>query len=232
MQRIRQGARHGHPSGRQSASPQLSGQRGFTLIELLVAMAIMALISVGAFGLLSSTSTSAEHLASRQKDLLALERLQSTVASDLSQWVDRPIRDELGDGLASFVLEPGGALEFTRRGLSNPLDKTRSDLLRVRYEVRNGRFWRLTWTTLDRLPGMRPLAAPLGPKNLSLRWRVQGEAGGKIGSVWPDIASGATGQSRTVLDQGAPEVVNLEMKIAPWGDIRRVYWMPGHDSSQ
>ena len=67
---------------------------------------------------------------------------------------------------------------------------------------------------------------------LGLRWRVQGDAGGKIGSVWPDTASGATGQSRTVLDQGAPEIVNLEMKIAPWGDIRRVYWMPGHDSSQ
>lgn len=207
-------------------------QRGFTLIELLVSMAIMALISMGAFGLLSSTSTTAERLSVRQQDLLALERLQSVLANDLAQWVDRPIRDELGDALPAFVLEPGGALEFTRRGLSNPLDKTRSDLLRVRYEVRDGRFWRLSWSTLDRLPGMRPMAAPLGPKGLGLRWRVQGDAGGKIGSVWPDTASGATGQSRTVLDQGAPEIVNLEMKIAPWGDIRRVYWMPGHDSSQ
>ncbi len=207
-------------------------EQGFTLIELLVAIAIMALISVGAFGFLHSTSVSAERLATKQKDLLALERLQGVIGNDLSQWVDRPIRDELGDSLPPFVLEPGGALEFTRRGFSNPLDKTRSDMLRVRYELRDGRFWRLSWSTLDRLPGMRPLASPLGPKGLSLRWRVQGRPGDKINQVWPDTASGASGQSRTVLDQGAPEVINLDMKIAPWGDIRRVYWIPGHDTTQ
>ena len=72
-------------------------ERGFTLIELLVAMVIMALMSLGAFNFLSSTSRSAEHLGERQRDLLALERLQAVIASDLSQWVDRPIRDELGD---------------------------------------------------------------------------------------------------------------------------------------
>jgi len=207
-------------------------QRGFTLIELLVAIAILALISVGAFNFLHGTSVSAERLGSRQKDLLAVERLQGVIANDLSQWVDRPVRDELGDSLPSFVLEPGGALEFTRRGFSNPLDRTRSDMLRVRYELRGNRLWRLTWTTLDRLPGMKPLAAPLGPEGLSLRWRVLAQAGGKVGQVWPDTSSGATGQSRTVLDQGAPEVVNLEMKLQPWGELRRVYWMPGHEAAQ
>ena len=103
-------------------------ERGFTLIELLVAMVIMALMSLGAFNFLSSTSRSAEHLGERQRDLLALERLQAVIASDLSQWVDRPIRDELGDSLPSFVLATDGSLEFTRRGLSNPLDKQRSEI--------------------------------------------------------------------------------------------------------
>lgn len=205
-------------------------QRGFTLVELLVAMAIMALISVGAFSFLSGTSRTAERLATRQQELLALERLQGVIANDLAQWVDRPVRDELGDPLPGFVLEPGGAMEFTRRGLSNPLDRPRSDLLRVRYEVRGKRLWRLTWSTLDRLPGMRPLAAPLGPEGLSLRWRVQGGSNSKIEAVWPPAESGATGQSRAVLTQGAPEVVNLDMKLPPWGDIRRVYWMPGHEA--
>lgn len=207
-------------------------QRGFTLIELLVAIAIMAVLSVGAFNFLHSTSVASERLGKRQQELLALERLQGVIANDLSQWVNRPIRDELGDGLPPFVLEPGGALEFTRRGFSNPLDKTRSDMLRVRYELRDGRFWRLTWTTLDRLPGIKPVAAPLGPKGLSLRWRVLSQSDGKVGQVWPDTSSGASGQSRTVLDQGAPEVVNLEMRLPPWGEIRRVYWMPGNDDAQ
>lgn len=204
-------------------------QRGFTLIELLVAMTIMAIISLGAFTFLSGTSRTAERLGQRQQDLLALERLQGVLANDLSQWVDRPIRDELGDPLPPFVLEPGGALEFTRRGLSNPLDKVRSDLLRVRYELRGDRLWRLSWSTLDRLPGMRPVAAPLGPPGLALRWRVQAAAGARVESVWPATASGATGLSRSVLDQGAPEVVNVDMNLKPWGEIRRVYWMPGND---
>ncbi|MEL0028548.1 MAG: type II secretion system minor pseudopilin GspJ [Perlucidibaca sp.] len=207
-------------------------QRGFTLVELLVAMAILAVLSIGAFQFLRNTSVSAQHLGQRQQDLLALERLQGVIANDLSQWVDRPIRDELGDSLPSFVLEPGGALEFTRRGFSNPLDRTRSDMLRVRYELRGDRLWRLTWTTLDRLPGMKPVAAPLGPKGMTLRWRVLARAGGKVGEVWPDISSGASGQSRTVLDRGAPEVVNLELKLPPWGNLRRVYWIPGHESTQ
>ncbi|WP_146089172.1 type II secretion system minor pseudopilin GspJ, partial [Amnimonas aquatica] len=201
-------------------------ERGFTLIELLVAMVIMALMSLGAFNFLSSTSRSAEHLGERQRDLLALERLQAVIASDLSQWVDRPIRDELGDSLPSFVLATDGSLEFTRRGLSNPLDKQRSDLLRVRYEIRDQRVWRLTWMTLDRLPGMKPVAAPLGPRGMTVGWRVRGSASARVESVWPSVSSGATGQSRSVLTQGAPQLVELRLNMAPWGDIRRLYWMP------
>jgi len=116
---------------------------------------------------------------------LAVERLQAVIAADLDQWVNRPIRDELGDPLPAFVLEPSGAMEFTRRGLSNPLDKPRSDMLRVRYEVREGRLWRLTWTTLDRLQGMKPLESPVGPKELQLQWRVQASPGTSVEQFWP-----------------------------------------------
>lgn len=205
-------------------------QRGFTLIELLVSIAIMALISIGAFSFLSSTSQSSQTLNAHQQRLLTLERMQGVIANDLAQWVNRPIRDEQGDSLPAFVLDTSGALEFSRRGLSNPLDKTRSDLLRVRYEMRGTQFWRLTWATLDRIPGQQPFAAPLGPRGLQVQWRVQASPQARIERVWPSINSGATGQSQTVLTQGAPEVVELQLHIAPWGDIRRLYWMPGNDT--
>lgn len=207
----------------------MTSQRGFTLIELLVAMSIMALMSLGAYRFIASTSRTGEILQNRQEQLLALERLQGTIANDLAQWVNRPIRDELGDPLPPFVLETGGALEFTRRGLGNPLDKPRSDLLRVRYELRGDRLWRLTWATLDRLPGQRPLMTPLGPRGVSLTWRVQGDPSQPVQTVWPAISSGASGSGRNVVTVGAPEVVDLQLRILPWGDIRRVYWMPGND---
>lgn len=204
-------------------------QRGFTLIELLVSIAIMALVSVGAFSLLTSTMVTGERVTARQQQLLGLERLQGVIANDLAQWVDRPLRYEFGDPLPPFVLAPDGSLEFTRRGLSNPLDKPRSDMLRVRYELRGDQLWRLSWNTLDRMPGMLPSSTPLGPAGVSLRWQVQAAPGSRQQSVWPSTDSGATGQSRAVLTAGAPEIVNLVLRLQPWGEIRRVYALPSHD---
>ncbi|REH36833.1 general secretion pathway protein J [Paraperlucidibaca baekdonensis] len=205
--------------------------RGFTLIELLVAITIMALLSVGAFNFLSGTSRTADRLNARQADLLAIERMQSVIANDLAQWVDRPIRDELGDALPPFVLSPDGALEFTRRGLSNPLDKPRSDMLRVRYELRGKQLWRLTWLTLDRLPGLKPVESPIGPELERLRWRARGSNVSRIEEVWPPTSSGATGISGAVLNQGAPAVLNLEFDAPPYGEIRRIYLLPDNDNA-
>lgn len=208
---------------------QRARQRGFTLIELLLAISILGLLSLGAYQFLANTSQSAQRLHERQQALLSLARLQSVIANDLGQWVNRPIRDELGDPLPAFVLEPSGALEFTRRGLSNPLDRTRSDMLRVRYEIRDGRLWRLSWTTLDRLQGMQPVATPLGPVLLSLRWRVQGAPGTPVAEFWPPASAGGSARVRAAADAGAPEVVNLELEVEPWGRLRRIYGMPGND---
>lgn len=206
-----------------------AGQQGFTLIELVVAIAILAFISLGAYQFLSSTSLVARGLQEREQKLLALARMQGVLANDLSQWVDRPIRDELGDPRPAFLLDSAGNLEFTRRGLANPLDRNRSDLLRVRYEVRGDRLWRLSWSTLDRLPGMLPLATPIGPRGVSLTWRAQAGPGSPVQLVWPPISSGATALSGAVLNAGAPEILDLSLRVAPWGELRRVYGLPGHD---
>lgn len=206
----------------------IRAQRGFTLIELLLAISILGLMSLGAYQFLANTSQSALRLNERQQELLAVERLQAVIAADLDQWVNRPIRDELGDPLPAFVLEPSGAMEFTRRGLSNPLDKPRSDMLRVRYEVREGRLWRLTWTTLDRLQGMKPLESPVGPKELQLQWRVQASPGASVEQFWPPAEAGGSARARSQT-RGAPEIVNLDLDVEPWGRIRRIYWMPSND---
>lgn len=217
------------PLQRTDRSRSQATERGFTLIELLIAIAIMAIITIGAFTFLTSTSQTSETLNAHQRRLLTLERMQGVISNDLTQFVNRPIRDELGDPMPAFMLDPSGAVEFSRRGLSNPLDKNRSDLLRVRYEVRGDQLWRMTWGTLDRIPGQKPYAAPLGPRGIKVRWRVQANPYAPIGSVWPSISSGATAQSQSVLTAGAPEVVELQFNLVPWGDIRRVFWLPGND---
>lgn len=208
----------------------MAKQQGFTLIELLVAIAIMALMSAGAYRFIASTSSTAERLQNRQQALLDIQRMQSVITNDLSQWVDRPIRDELGDNLPPFLLTADGALEFTRRGLGNPQDKPRSDLLRVRYELRNGVVWRLTWMTLDRLQGLRPVASPIGPPVIEWRWRVMADGRSPLLQTWPPIAAGTSAIANQSIDQGAPKIVNLEMRLADWGAIRRVFRLPDNDN--
>lgn len=218
--------------GRPGTSLSAKKQRGFTLIELLVSMVIMALVSLGAYRFISSTSRTGEILQAKQQRLLSLERMQSTIASDLAQWVNRPIRDEMGDPLPPFILDQAGGLEFTRRGLSNPLDRSRSDMMRVRYEVRDGQLWRMTWYTLDRLPGQRPLMSPLGPRGVSISWFVQASPYTPVQNVWPSLTSGANAQGLGNTKTGAPEIVNLKINVPPWGDIRREFWLPGNDNGQ
>lgn len=208
----------------------MANQRGFTLIELLVAVAIMALMSAGAYTFISSTSNTAARLQDRQAALLSIQRMQSIIANDLNQWVDRPIRDEFGDALPPFLLTADGALEFTRRGLRNPLDKPRSDLIRVRYELRQGVLWRLSWMTLDRLQGLKPVASPISPPMEQLRWRVMASNQSQTLQTWPPISAGSGAIRNAVVDQGAPRVINLDMVFEAWGQIRRVYRLPDNDN--
>lgn len=208
-----------------------AGQQGFTLIELVIAIAILALVSIGAYQFLTSTSLLARGVQLREQKLMSLARLQSVLENDLTQWVDRPVRDELGSQLPSFILDSAGNLEFTRRGLANPLDRNRSDLLRVRYELRGDQLWRLSWGTLDRLPGLQPLATPIGPRGVSLRWRVQADPGKPVQLIWPPLVAGATASNIGLANAGAPQIIDLSLRIAPWGELRRVYELPGHDAN-
>lgn len=207
----------------------MQAQRGFTLIELVVAMALMALTSLGAYQFLSSTTQTAERLGAQQTQLLALQRMQATISRDLGQWVNRPIRDTLGDPLPALLLTPEGALEFTRRGLSNPLDRQRSDLIRVRYELVEGRLVRQVWSSLDRLPGEQPQSSIISPPGLTIRWRVLDSVGGRVVDVWPPVSVAGTARVGANLNAGTPVAVNFDFTLAPWGSLRRVYVMPEND---
>jgi general secretion pathway protein J len=85
--------------------------------------------------------------------------------------------------------------------------------------------------TLDRLPGLKPIESPIGPLLNKLSWRVRSSNISRVEEVWPPTSSGATGVSGAVLDQGAPALLNLEINVVPWGDIRRIYILPDNDNA-
>lgn len=130
-------------------------QSGFTLLEILIAVAIFALVSTATFTMLQQTLKTGEMFDDKAADLVELQRTHRLFQQDLSQAVPRTIRDEFGDSLAAMMTEDiswGMALELTRTGLSNPLNKNRSSLQRVRYFFDGENLVRRVWKHLDRAP--------------------------------------------------------------------------------
>lgn len=111
---------------------------GFTLLEVLIAVAITAMIGVGATQLLSSIVNTRQSTDIRAEQLASLQRFNSVVSRDMEQIINRPIRDEFGDHQEALVLDGKDyLLEFTRAGWRNsPLAvDPRSELQRVAYRL-------------------------------------------------------------------------------------------------
>jgi general secretion pathway protein J len=109
---------------------------GFTLVEMLVALALFAVIAVGALGLLRF-SVDAE-LASRAKtdSIAAQRRFLSVWTADLAQAVPRPSRDQSGTARPAFEANTDGmVIRFTRSGWENLDGAPRPGLQKVEYRV-------------------------------------------------------------------------------------------------
>jgi len=136
-------------------NPIKTTQSGFTLLEILIAVSIFALVSTATFTMLQQTIKTGEMFDDKAAYLVELQRTHRLFQQDFSQAVPRTIRDEFGDVLAAMMTEDvnwGFALELTRAGWPNPLNKSRSSLQRVRYFFDGENLVRRVWKQLDRAP--------------------------------------------------------------------------------
>ena len=125
-------------------------QKGFTLMEVLIAVAITAVIGLGVWQVLSGVvlardrvNEAADAFDQLQKTMLLLER-------DLTQLVNRPVRDMYGDFKPALTSrEDEYALVLTRQGWRNPLGTRRSGLQRAGWEYTGEELRRRYWLTLD-----------------------------------------------------------------------------------
>ncbi|CAH0497293.1 type II secretion system minor pseudopilin GspJ [Novosphingobium sp. CECT 9465] len=111
-------------------------RNGFTLVEMLIALALFAVIAVGALGLLRF-SVDAE-LASRNKtdSIAAQRRFLSVWTADLAQAVPRPARDQGGQVHPAFEANVDGVLiRLTRSGWDNVDGAARPSLQKVEYRL-------------------------------------------------------------------------------------------------
>jgi len=116
-----------------SATPT---RNGFTLVEMLIALALFAVIAVGALGLLRF-SVDAELAGRRKTESIAAERrFLSVWTADLAQAVPRPARDQSGLPHNAFEAgQDGVLLRLTRSGWDNVDGAPRPSLQKVEYRV-------------------------------------------------------------------------------------------------
>lgn len=134
---------------------------GFTLVEVLVALAIFAVLSAGAVGVMQAAVAARDSAAGRTAALAGFQRLRGALLADLNQAAPRATRDAAG-AAANFAFQltdPGNGerpfLALTRRGWENPDGAPRASLQYVEYRLIAGRVERAARPVLD--------GAPLGP---------------------------------------------------------------------
>lgn len=125
-------------------------EKGFTLMEVLIAVAITAVIGLGVWQVLSGVVLSRDRVNEAADAFDQLQRTMLLLERDLTQLVNRPVRDMYGDYKPSLTSrEDEFDLVLTRQGWRNPLGTRRSSLQRAAWEYTGEELRRRQWLTLD-----------------------------------------------------------------------------------
>ncbi len=192
---------------------------GFTLLELLIAIAIFALLAIGAWRMLGAVLDSDEATRAQEQQLRELVRAISAFERDIRQVIARPVRDAYGEPRAALLGERQGdddALELTRGGWRNPTGAQRSRLQRVRWQLSGERLERRYWTVLDQSQDSLPQVQDALEGVTALRLRYMDASGGWQDS-WP--AAGLPEDERL---ERLPRALELTLEHRRYGELRRV----------
>ena len=128
-----------------------SGQQGFTLLEILIALAIFSIMSMMAYTGLAAVLDARASTVPRAEQLAQLQATLYLLNEDLSQIINRPIRDEFGTTEPAFSVGRGNEiLVFTRTVPSWSNNADSNSLLRVSYRLENDALYRRVWSIPDR----------------------------------------------------------------------------------
>lgn len=129
-----------------------SAMRGFTLVELLLAITLSAVVATLAYAGLANGFSAATSLAREVQQLGDLQRTLAIVEDDLLQVRLRAPNHGISYREPAFVAGdvPGVLLTFTRAGAMALPGQLRSNLVRVRYLLRDHALWRQQWVQVDR----------------------------------------------------------------------------------
>ena len=207
---------------------------GFTLVEVLVAMAITALISVVAYGALSSALSGAESVRSAMVRSQNINQTLMLLSRDIRQVVNRSIIDEFNQRAPALS---GGALSrypltLTRAGWHNSTGAPRSTLQRVRWWIEDDVLWRAHFPVLDRTPGTEAIETVMLDDVERFEVRFLPTIS-DVKSDRDDVIDDRNWRDNWVLDVSqpglelpTPAAIEIVLQLARLGEVRRLYVLP------
>lgn len=197
--------------------------QGFTLLELMVSITIFAVLAAMSYSGLNSTLFNTRITQDAIRDLRTLQLAILVIERDITQIINRSIRDEFGDIQGAIISGNGfdSIFQLTRSGWRNPADQIRSNLQRVSYVLEEGTLYREFWTMLD-----RPDEAPrirthlLGNiEKLEIRYLDQSKTWHE---QWPPLGLQGGGPVGIPL----PVAIELTLELESFGEIKRLLSLP------
>ncbi|RMF13737.1 MAG: type II secretion system protein GspJ [Gammaproteobacteria bacterium] len=199
---------------------------GFTLLEVLLAVAITAIIGMGAYYLFDQATRAEQAMKARSAQFEALQRTVAWLETDLSQAVPRVVRGEYGEPLYSMssrnILY---TVELTRTGWTNYAGGRRSELQRVAWQFKDDTLYRKYWRVLDRAQDTLPREQKLlgGVSEFEVRFM---DEEGTWHEDWPSQAllqsAGDSGEDASIL----PRAVSFTLETKVFGRITRLIEVP------
>ncbi|MHB1207110.1 MAG: type II secretion system minor pseudopilin GspJ [Rhodospirillaceae bacterium] len=188
--------------------------RGFTLVEMLVALLGFGLLSAAAAGILNLTLRDRAALAQNTETITEIQLARAVIRADLSQVVQRPVRDAFGAATATGLTggEAGRPLlAFVRRGWDNPGREARSSLQYVEYVRDGASLVRRSRPYLDPTPETPVITASLlsNLREVSVNFLAHGQ--------WADHWV-ATGDAPSL-----PDAVQVTATLSTLGELRQSF---------
>lgn len=193
-------------------------QHGFTLLEIIIAIAIFALLSLGANALLINVTDSNGLSIERAKKLENIQRAMIVMERDFLQMQSRTPRVQ---GEQSELVINGGEFEFesdaygigfVRGGWQNPqLRLKRSHLQNVAYRLKENKLERLHTNYVDSVVGTEP----------KIRVLLQDVTDFKV-EVLKEVSK-ENNWSQTIVSTELPAAIAITIDTETFGQIRRVF---------
>lgn len=207
-----------HFKSRRFFHPMKGRLLGFTLIEIMVAMAIMALIGVGALKVLDAATVSSNKIRSDGDRLNSVQRAMLFLSDDLQQLTTRRVRNEYGDLMPSVKSDLQASapyLRLTRLGRRNPAQLPRSNLEHLVYTLEDKVLYRTSYQYADGMAEDMGLKRPVldAVENMKVLF-FDGE---QWVDYWP------LSDDPSLSTQLLPLAVKMTLALSDYGEIERLY---------